>query len=160
MLYRIEDLDRLEFVRRALSLGFTTEAIRELMKLHEGKSKRCDDAHAIAQRHLDNVRRQLSELRRIEQALALLVAGCQPNAAIAECPVLQAFIRPSILPRLEATPPPLRLRWRRPGEHHQAVFHLNESQGHQVIDQKKYVRSGLGSAGSDFIRRSLYSYRR
>ena len=47
------------------------------------------------------------------------------------------------LPRLEATPPPLRLRWWGPidlnslepsaGEHQKAVFHLNKSQGHQAI---------------------------
>src|SRR5262245_31191714 len=37
--YRIEDLDRLEFVRRALSLGFTAGANRALAKLHDGKSK-------------------------------------------------------------------------------------------------------------------------
>jgi MerR family transcriptional regulator, mercuric resistance operon regulatory protein len=92
LLYRREDIDRVLFVRRALSLGFSHDAVRELLALVDDKrSKKCGDVYAIVRRHLEDVRSRIADLVRMEQALAPLVDDCRPETSVAECPVLRAL---------------------------------------------------------------------
>src|SRR5258708_16017451 len=49
--YHREHLHRLAFIRRALELGFSLEAISDLLGLHGGL-RTCSDVNKIAERHL------------------------------------------------------------------------------------------------------------
>ena len=50
--YTGADLDRLAFIRHARELGFSLDAIRELLDLSDNPNRSCADADAIAQANL------------------------------------------------------------------------------------------------------------
>jgi len=91
LLYRVEDVERLGFIRRALELGFSVGAVRELLSFGSRKSKACADVHDIASRHLADVRRRIAELMRLEHALAPLVESCAGGGAREACPILSSL---------------------------------------------------------------------
>jgi MerR family mercuric resistance operon transcriptional regulator len=91
LLYSTDVVSVAMFVQRALGLGFAPQAVRELQRLANGGPTRCGDIHALAQHHLQDVKRRIAELRSMEKALAPLVACCTPELPAEECPILQAL---------------------------------------------------------------------
>jgi DNA-binding transcriptional MerR regulator len=87
-LYRPEHLERLSFIRHARDLGFTLDAIRELLALAAHPDAPCDRADAIARRHLDDVRERLRRLQLLEAELARMVEACAADA-VADCRVIE-----------------------------------------------------------------------
>jgi DNA-binding transcriptional MerR regulator len=94
LLYRTEDVERLVFIRRAVELGFSIDSVRELSGLADRKPKGCDDIYDIASRHLRDVRRRISELERLESALAPLVESCPRRGGLEVCPILTSLAHP------------------------------------------------------------------
>ena len=86
-------LRRLGFIRRARELGFTVEAVRELLALSERCYIPCAEARALAVTHLADVRAKLESLRAMEASLSSVVARCQPEEAV-DCPLLDALWEP------------------------------------------------------------------
>lgn len=91
LLYRTDDIERLNFIKHALALGFSVEAVRELLGLPGRKPPGCAAIHEIAERHLANLRRRIAELTRMESVLAPLVGSCARQGGSAECPILATF---------------------------------------------------------------------
>ena len=91
LLYSTDDISVLRFTQRALQLGFTPQAVRELLRLANSRAGDCTSVHALAERHLTDIKRRISELRNMERALAPLVAGCSPDRPLDDCPILQAL---------------------------------------------------------------------
>jgi MerR family mercuric resistance operon transcriptional regulator len=58
LLYRVEDIDRLIFIRRARDLGFSFEAITEMLELAQKRQKNCAQIHEVADRHLADIQHQ------------------------------------------------------------------------------------------------------
>jgi DNA-binding transcriptional MerR regulator len=56
--YGSEHLARLSFIRRARDLGFTLEAVRELLTLSDDKAQSCEAVDGIARTHLDEIDRK------------------------------------------------------------------------------------------------------
>src|SRR6516164_8298104 len=56
--YHQEHLERLTFIRRAVELGFSLEAIGELVGL-SGGLRTCGDIYAVAERQLSDIRRRI-----------------------------------------------------------------------------------------------------
>lgn len=50
--YAETELDRLSFIRHSRQLGFSLDAIRELLHLSDHPDRPCDEADAIARRQL------------------------------------------------------------------------------------------------------------
>jgi MerR family transcriptional regulator, mercuric resistance operon regulatory protein len=92
-MYRGDDVERLNFIRRARELGFRLDAVRRLLDLTDRKSQSCDEVRELACTHLTDVRAKLADLRRMERALSDLVKACTQNT-IPECALLQALARP------------------------------------------------------------------
>ena len=90
--YRTEDVERLYFVRRARDLGFTLSDVRTLLKLAAGDST-CKSARDIAATHLAGVRKRISDLRKMETALARAVRACDQGRH-KPCPLLNALADP------------------------------------------------------------------
>ncbi len=84
--YRAEDIDRLYFVRRARDLGFTLGDVRTLLKLAAGDST-CKSARDVAASHLGEVRRRISDLKKMETVLATAVRACD-RGRHGPCPLL------------------------------------------------------------------------
>jgi len=99
------DIARLKFVKSAQRLGFSLDQIGELLKLEDGSL--CRVARGIAERRLADVRAKLSELNRIESALAKLVRQCGASRGAAKCALIGSLQRSS---NPESSAPRSRLR--------------------------------------------------
>jgi MerR family mercuric resistance operon transcriptional regulator len=87
--YTTKHRDRLEFVRRARELGFSLDDVRALLALSEPGRQVCAEVRTIAAAHLEEVRRKLADLVRLEAVLDQLVRQCDENAPA--CPVIEAL---------------------------------------------------------------------
>jgi len=91
--YRVYDeghASRLRFILRARELGFGIEGIRGLLALVDGGTQTCAEVKERTERHLEDVRARIADLRRIERVLAATAAQCTGDA-VPECPVLDAL---------------------------------------------------------------------
>jgi MerR family mercuric resistance operon transcriptional regulator len=91
LLYRTDDINGVIFAQRALGLGFSPQAVRELLRLADRGSNSCAEVHRLAHRHLGDIKRRIAELKAMEKALTPLVAGCSQEQPLAECPIIQAL---------------------------------------------------------------------
>src|SRR3546814_11269911 len=74
--YEHQDLARLQFIRRAKTMGFTLDEIAGLLEL---KGKRaCDQTRRLTEHKLLDVRRTLEDLQRLEAELMQLADDCAP----------------------------------------------------------------------------------
>ncbi len=88
--YGAPDLARLRFIRRAQALGFTLREVAELLALDDGTG--CVRARRVAEARLEDVRRRIRALRRMERALAELVAACAAQGrGRARCPLIASL---------------------------------------------------------------------
>ncbi|CAM4046313.1 MerR family transcriptional regulator [Palleronia rufa] len=88
--YREAELDRLSFVRHARQLGFSLEAIRELLDLSDHPGKSCAEADAIARRQLRQVEQRLARLEALRSELTRMVHECS-GGQTADCRVLEVL---------------------------------------------------------------------
>lgn len=88
--YSERDAERLGFIRHARDLGFSIEAVRELIELSGHPEHPCDQANRIAEEQLTAVRARIARLRRLETELERIASGCSANTT-SQCYVLHAL---------------------------------------------------------------------
>ena len=88
--YPARTISRLQFIARAKELGFTLRETRELLELRAGPAT-CGTVRARAQDKIDDVRRKIADLQRIERALLTLAETCPGDGALDDCPILGAL---------------------------------------------------------------------
>src|SRR3546814_99211 len=74
--YAQDDVTRLNFIRRAKTLGFTLEEIGELMAISGNYSDDMNEMRNASARTLEVVEERLAELTRMRDALRGLVDAC------------------------------------------------------------------------------------
>lgn len=84
---------RLSFVRRSRELGFSLDEIRGLLQLVDGGRYSCAEVKAITLDHLADVRRKITDLRRLERTLADVAGKCR-GGKVPDCPVIEALFDP------------------------------------------------------------------
>ncbi|MGO4909878.1 helix-turn-helix domain-containing protein [Pseudorhodobacter sp. W20_MBD10_FR17] len=89
-LYGTVTMDRLTFIRHARELGFTLEAIRDLLSLSDTPDQSCAAADQIAKAQLVAVRDRLARLRALEIELERMIAQCA-HGTIADCRVIEVL---------------------------------------------------------------------
>jgi MerR family mercuric resistance operon transcriptional regulator len=77
----------LGFVRRSRELGFSHDGIRVLLRLGGPEKAPCHQVRDITLDHLTNIRKKITDLRKLERLLAKTVTRCTGTMA-PECPVL------------------------------------------------------------------------
>jgi MerR family transcriptional regulator, copper efflux regulator len=87
--YRELEVARLRFIRRAQALGFTLTEIKELLKLSAQRD--VTRVKRSAQAKLADIDRRISELQRVRNGLAELVAKCPGHGRASDCPILLAL---------------------------------------------------------------------
>lgn len=90
--YGLDHMKRLAFVRRSRELGFSLQEVRGLLDLVDGGEVTCDQVKAVTLGHLDEVRRRIADLRRMERVLRDMAATCA-GGAVPECPIVDALFR-------------------------------------------------------------------
>lgn len=89
--YPADTLDRIRFIKRAQSLGFTLEEVRELLSLRVDPGARCDDVRRRAAQKLESVERKLADMRAMKRSLRKLISACDGRGPADQCPILQAL---------------------------------------------------------------------
>jgi DNA-binding transcriptional MerR regulator len=77
----------LRFIRRARTLGFSTDDIRELLSLWHDKSRSSVSVKRIAGKHVEELRSKIAELQSMVQTLEHLTKHCHGDHR-PECPIL------------------------------------------------------------------------
>ncbi|MBO6934845.1 MAG: MerR family DNA-binding protein [Deltaproteobacteria bacterium] len=89
--YPAQTIRRVRFIRRAKQLGFTLREIRELLEIRVDPDRSCADVRTLANAKLENVRRKMADLARIEGALTELAQACRGRGPTSQCPILDAM---------------------------------------------------------------------
>ena len=85
--YTGEHLSRLAFIRHSRALGFSLDAVRELLAMAGHPEQSCAEANAIARRHLEEVDDRIARLTALRAELARMV-DCD-GETLAECRVIE-----------------------------------------------------------------------
>lgn len=88
--YGADHLARLSFIRRARDLGFTLEAVRELLTLSDDKAQSCDAVDVIARAHLTEVRRKIADLQALSTELSRVLGSCS-HGTVADCKIIESL---------------------------------------------------------------------
>lgn len=88
--YVDKDLHTLRFIKRARSLGFSLDQIRELLSLWKDAHRASADVKAIALAHVDDLEKRIAELSDMRNTLQHLAQSCSGDAR-ADCPILQGL---------------------------------------------------------------------
>jgi DNA-binding transcriptional MerR regulator len=89
-LYDRAALDRLAFIRHARELGFSLEAIRDLLSLSDTPDQPCTAADAIARVQLQAVQDRIARLRALESELHRMIDQCACGT-IKDCRVIETL---------------------------------------------------------------------
>jgi Hg(II)-responsive transcriptional regulator len=89
-------VDRIRFIRRAQELGFSLEEIGTLLELQDGTDRR--SIRRIAAKRLDETRRRIADLQRIERVLQHLLHECEGHGKAPRCPIIAAIADDTELP--------------------------------------------------------------
>lgn len=89
-LYREDHLRRLTFIRRSRQLGFTLDEVRGLLAMVDSEVFTCGQIKAVTLDHLDEVRRKLADLAKLERVLTDIAARCDGGSR-PECPIVEAL---------------------------------------------------------------------
>ena len=91
--YSADHVNRVRFTKRAQALGFSLEEIASLLMLEDGTDRR--SIRRIAAARLEETRRRIGDLQRIEQVLAHLLHDCEAHADAPRCPIIAAIETPN-----------------------------------------------------------------
>jgi Cu(I)-responsive transcriptional regulator len=90
--YGPNDIHVLQFIKRARSLGFSIEDIRELLSLWRNRSRSSATVKKIAGRHVDDLQRWIADLNTMVDTLKYLMSHCHGDHR-PDCPILEDFGR-------------------------------------------------------------------
>jgi MerR family copper efflux transcriptional regulator len=90
--YTENDLHTLRFIKRARSLGFSLDQIRELLSLWHDAGRASADVKAIALQHVVELEKRITELSEMRDTLAHLAQCCHGDDK-PDCPILQGLAR-------------------------------------------------------------------
>ncbi|MDG4574509.1 MAG: helix-turn-helix domain-containing protein [Defluviicoccus sp.] len=88
--YGAPHLKRLAFVRHSRELGFSLEAIRELLDLADDPDRSCATADSIARRQFDQVESRIARLQALKRELKRMIVQCR-GGRVAECRVIEVL---------------------------------------------------------------------
>lgn len=97
-LYNDKDLQRLKFIRYGRQLGFSLQAIRELLSIRVAPAQHtCQESKSIVQKRLNEVDIMIAELQTMQRSLQhLSSACCGENHSTISCSILEALERGAV----------------------------------------------------------------
>jgi len=85
--FRASDLNKLAFLGRARSLGFSIGDCRALLALYEDSGRASADVKAIASQHLAEIEAKIAALQEMHATLSTLIKACAGDHR-PDCPIL------------------------------------------------------------------------
>ncbi len=89
--YTDDAVRRVQFMKRAQSLGFTLAEIGVLLGLRVKRGSACRQVVAEAETAIRRIDAKIRELRRMRVALGTLTNACRERRALPGCPILDAL---------------------------------------------------------------------
>jgi Cu(I)-responsive transcriptional regulator len=88
--YGEAELGRLSFIRRARDLGFSLDQVRALLGLSDDRSCDCAGIDRIANEHLREVDRKISDLTALRRELKAVIDSSD-GGTVADCRIIEAL---------------------------------------------------------------------
>jgi DNA-binding transcriptional MerR regulator len=88
--YGAAHVDRLAFIRHSRELGFSLDAIRELLTISDDPNRSCEQADRIARAHLQEVESRIVSLTALKSELRRMLRQCG-RGRIADCRVIKVL---------------------------------------------------------------------
>lgn len=89
--YSESAVKRLRFVRRAKTLGFTLNEIRNLLAISDNKEADQSEVKALTEQKIMLIADRIADLQRVQAALTDLSALCSGDGCIKSCPIIDAL---------------------------------------------------------------------
>lgn len=88
--YGEDAVKRLMLIRHARDFGFSVASVRDLLDLADHPNMPCDEADALAKRHLREVEARLSRLSALKDELQRMIVQCR-GGSIDECRIIEVL---------------------------------------------------------------------
>lgn len=85
--YADSHLQKLTFLKRARSFGFSVEDCRELLRLYQDNQRDSADVKRLAIERLADLEEKAREIKRLRKTLTQLIEACAGDAGSA-CPII------------------------------------------------------------------------
>ncbi len=85
--YSEADAEKLRFLQRARSLGFSIEDCRRLLSLYENENRASADVKSLANKHLEIIEKKILELESLKSTLKVLIDDCRGDHR-PDCPII------------------------------------------------------------------------
>lgn len=89
-IYGDSDVHMLRFIKRARTLGFSLEQIKDLLSLWQDPERASADVKAIAQSHVAQLQQRIQELTEMRDTLSELADACNGDHR-PDCPILHSL---------------------------------------------------------------------
>ena len=89
--YKVMHQKWLQFILRNKELGFSQSEIRRLTDLAHQLQPACAEVHELLEEHVNDVRKRIHELKRMEKALVRLKTQCR-DGTLHDCPVIDELM--------------------------------------------------------------------
>ena len=86
--YSPDFVTRIQFIKRAKTLGFSLKEIAELLALRVEPNTACDEVRNRAEKKMGDIEAKIQTLARMKQVLDQLVVACNQRELTDECPIL------------------------------------------------------------------------
>jgi len=86
-IYSEDDVHTLRFIKRARTLGFSIEEIRELLGLWQNRARSSGSVKKLAGKHIQDLKERIAELQTMVTTLEHLARHCHGDHR-PECPIL------------------------------------------------------------------------
>ena len=94
-IYGQDTVRRLVFIRHARELGFSLDAIRQLLSLSDDPTQPCETANEIAEGQLQDVEKRIDKLQSLKSELQRMVHQCK-GGKISDCRVIEVLSNHSL----------------------------------------------------------------
>lgn len=88
--YSSDSIKRLRFIRKAQSLGFTLEEIKEMLDMHQMPGVDCADIKARAEQKITQIQKRIKDLQTMETGLKKLASHCGGKGTrLKDCSIIE-----------------------------------------------------------------------
>lgn len=91
--YTQRDVHILRFIKQARNLGFSIDAIEQLLALWQNKQRPSREVKTLVERHIQELDQRIAELQSMQLTLSNLAKHCRGDER-PECPILQELEKP------------------------------------------------------------------
>ena len=91
--YRPSDVHTLRFIKRARTLGFSIEDIRQLLGLWQNRSRSSAAVKSISRKHVQELKERIAQMQSMVDTLEHLAKHCHGDSR-PECPILDDLATP------------------------------------------------------------------